>query len=179
MKINASVRMLCAAILLGVVAKISAEGLPGFSADVNFKQLQSAAAAMPAVAGEPLIQRANGGNSAYRPNVNLSDGWRDELPNCGGSVEMKIAHDNVYLIFRQVANCSNFDILSNNGDQLTYPNQKLQGTNPNRYGSFTIPKRFFDTYYYGYKVNHMLVEVRSNSRKTRDIIRINFVAGSW
>jgi hypothetical protein len=120
----------------------------------------------PAVAVVPVAYRA------HYPNVELNSYYRyAELPNCGGSIELKIGGGNANLIFRGVKSCSNFDILSNNGDSIGYANKKLGGSNGARGGSFTLPRRFISSGF-----NAVTVSLQSNSGKTRDLIRLHLWA---
>lgn len=158
---------------LSVTGLASLAGAEGFTAQFNLKELKSAAASMPAIAGQPSVQLAAGvGDAARYPNVVLDSysTWA-HLPNCSGIVELKIAGGNANLIFRNVVNCSNFDITNSNGDLVDYTNKKLGGGDRDRSGSFTIPRRFVD---WGH--NGIIVSLQSNSKKTRDLIRIHFWA---
>lgn len=159
--------------LTGLAPLAGAEGLPNFTAQFNLKDIKAAAAEMPAVVSAQSFQLAAGaGDAARYPNVVL-DSYTTyaRLPNCSGTVELKIAGGNVNLIFRNVVNCSNFDITNSNGDFVDYANKKLGGGDRDRSGSFTIPRRFVD---WGH--NGIIVSLQSNSKKTRDLIRIHFWA---
>lgn len=148
-----------------------------FSTQINVKALQAAAAGMPDAQGEPRFNilpmyGSGAGEAAQYPNVTLDTyARRAYLPNCKGTVELKIAGGNANLIFRDVENCSNFDIMASNGEKVDYPNHKLGGGDRDRSGSFSIPRRLVD---YGY--NGIIVALQSNSKKTRDLIRIHFWA---
>ena len=93
------------------------------------------------------------------------------LPSCGGTVELDVTYGNVNLIFRNVENCSNFDILSSGGDSVDYPNKKLQEQGRGRGGSFTLPRRVLD-----FGLNGVQVVVKSNSGKTNDYVFVQFLA---
>lgn len=93
------------------------------------------------------------------------------LADCGGTVELNVSGGQVNLVFRNVDQCSNFDILSANGEKVNYPNQKLEGANQNRYGSFTLPRSLYD-----YGMNGVTVVVKSNSGKHSDTFRVYFYA---
>jgi hypothetical protein len=99
------------------------------------------------------------------------------LDACGGMVSITRSPqgnnggEQVNLVFRGVENCSNFDILSNDGARINYPNKKLQGSAGNYHGSFTLPKFVID---YGF--NNVKVVVKSDSGKHSDTIKVAFVA---
>ncbi|MCC6277947.1 MAG: hypothetical protein IT289_08545 [Oligoflexia bacterium] len=98
------------------------------------------------------------------------------LPECGGTVELDVSPNGhggnqLNLIFRNVRDCSRFDILSNDGQPINYPTKELNGHNGNRSGSFTLPKRAIDFGFNGVKVI-----MRSVSGKHSDVIHIQFVA---
>lgn len=93
------------------------------------------------------------------------------LSNCGGSASINVSGGQVNLVFRNVAQCSNFDILSSNGQGVNYPNQKIAGPNGNRSGSFTLPPSL-----YQYGINGVQVIVKSNSGKTADVLYVQFLA---
>lgn len=69
---------------------------------------------------------------------------RMTLHSCGGSVEAKIdSNGAVNVVFRDVANCSGFELLSNDGQPLNY--QKDLDVQGGSYGgSRSIPKKFVD-----------------------------------
>jgi len=93
------------------------------------------------------------------------------LPSCGGVIQTKIANygSDLNLVFSNVSQCSNFDIVSANGERVDYENQKLQGKDQARSGSFTIPSRFID-----YGRNEIRVSLKSNSAIHSDTILISF-----
>lgn len=93
-----------------------------------------------------------------------------DLGACGGTVEMKISGGQANLIFRDVKNCSNFDILDANGDETEYKAHKI-GTQESRNGSFTIPRSLYET-----GMNSVRVVVKSNSGKTRQEVLVYFLA---
>lgn len=110
-------------------------------------------------------------------SMSLMLGDEASLTACGGYVEIKKSAqgndgEQVNLIFRGVQDCSNFDILSNDGQPINYPNKKLEerrdGT---RGGSFTLPKSVID---YGW--NNVKIVLKSNTGKHSDTIRVQFVA---
>jgi hypothetical protein len=92
------------------------------------------------------------------------------LKECGGTVEFKVTNGQANLIFRDIKQCSNFDILSANGEKTDYPNKKI-GTEENRSASFTLPKSIID-----FGANGVTVIVKSNSGKTSDKIKVKFLA---
>lgn len=114
--------------------------------------------AIPAMAGQLFMQL---GDSEF-------------LPDCGGTIQVKKSGngngEQVNLIFRDVKQCSNFDITSSTYQTETYKRKKI-GTEGNRSGSFTIPKRFIDG-----GVNSISIVVRSNSGKTQDNVEVQFFA---
>lgn len=109
-------------------------------------------------------------SSAFAGTVYMDANDYASLPSCAGVVQTKIANygSDLNLVFSNVAQCSNFDIVSANGDRVAYENQKLQGQNQSRYGSFTIPSRFID-----YGRNEIRVSVKSNTGKHADTIVIS------
>ncbi|MBS1962232.1 MAG: hypothetical protein JST04_08450 [Bdellovibrionales bacterium] len=112
-------------------------------------------------------------SSAFAGTVYMSANDFGSLPSCGGVVQTKVANYNTQLnvIFSNVSQCSNFDIVSANGSKVNYPNQKLQGQNMNRYGSFTIPMSLID-----YGSNTIRIALQSNSAKHADTIVIKVQA---
>lgn len=111
---------------------------------------------------------------AFAGSGTLTIGEWAQLPDCGGTVKITESHsggsDQVNVSFRDVVNCSNFDILSANGEAIRYPNQKLGGQNRSRAGSFTLPKKLIDV-----GANSINVVVRSNTGTTSDRIRVQFL----
>lgn len=113
--------------------------------------------------------------AAQAGNLTLTIGEESRLRDCGGFVQITKSPqgnrgEQVNLVFRGVENCSNFDILGNNGEAINYPNKKLGGADRNRSGSFTLPKFVLDRGW-----NNVKVVVRSNSGATADTIRVLFV----
>lgn len=90
---------------------------------------------------------------------------------CGGTVQTTVTNGQLNVVFRNVQDCSNFDIVKANGERVDYPNLKLQGQNPNRYGSFTLPKSVIE-----FGLNTVRLSLKSNSGKTSEMIVINFLA---
>jgi hypothetical protein len=91
------------------------------------------------------------------------------LPNCGGEATFKVENGQANLKLSRIQNCSNFDIVGNDGVSLQYDNKKI-GQEGNRSGSFTLPRRFIDL-----GVNGVKVIVRSNSGKTKDELKLVFI----
>ena len=91
------------------------------------------------------------------------------LNSCGGTVELKVVQGQVDLVFRGVRECSNFDILENNGRSTRYPNKKLMGVNGDRNGSFTLPE-----YILNYGHNGVLVSLKSDSGRHQEMIYVKF-----
>ena len=143
--------------------------------DVNMKALKAAAAQMP-VASVTAARGPRGGQ--YSPtraeSINVSLGvWHNYsgLPNCGGAVKLSIVNGHAIVSFGEVKQCSNFDILQTNLEPVRYPNQKLDGRNGDRFGTFAIPQQFIE---WGY--NSIVVAMKSDSGKHQDLIEINFSA---
>lgn len=97
------------------------------------------------------------------------------LRACGGTLLTTVTgtgnERQLNLVFSKVANCSRFDILAANGSRVNYDIQELDGQNPNRHGSRTIPSRLID---WGY--NSVVIKLRSVSGETSETIRVNFLA---
>ena len=106
-------------------------------------------------------------------SARFSNGTRfAQLYDCGGQAELVSSGGRVSLIFNNVAQCSNFDILSVNGEPVNFPNQKLIGYgNGPRSGSFSLPEELFR---FGY--NGVRVELRSNSGKHSEHLTVQFYA---
>ncbi len=93
------------------------------------------------------------------------------LNDCGGSIYLTVEYGSVYLNFNNVAKCSNFDVLTANGDDANYSKQKINGPDGNRSEKIRIPNHLYDT-----GRNTVKVVVKSNSGKNYDIFLIKFVA---
>jgi len=93
------------------------------------------------------------------------------LGACGGVVQTKVSNGQLNIVFQNVQNCSNFDIVSANGERIDYPNLKLQGVDGSRSGSFTLPKKVID-----FGGNIVRVQLKSNSGQTSDLLVISFLA---
>ena len=165
MKKNVTLGLL-AAVFAGA-AFVRAEGLPALS----YKSVQASEVVVPVVVGKPVSAAADFASATGWESITLNS-WANyaRMDNCGGTVEFKITNGQGNLIFRNVRNCSNFDIAYANGSKANYPNKKLQGENQNRYGSFTLPKSVID---WGY--NEVVVVLKSNSGKTGTYIHLNFL----
>ncbi len=110
-------------------------------------------------------------------DVYITLGEQADLPHCGGTIRANNGSndDQVNIVFKNVENCSNFDILSDNGGTISdYDKKKLQGENPNRSGSFTIPERFISSGHGRYLYNSITVIVKSNSGKHYDRVHVSF-----
>lgn len=169
MKKNVSLTFLAAVLAGATFAR--AEGLPSLPSSLSYKTVSGSEIAVPVVVGKPVPMPENFASAPgwERFTLNSWTTWA-RMNNCGGTVEFKITHGQGNLIFRNVQNCSNFDIAYANGSKTNYPNKKLQGENQNRHGSFTLPKSVID---WGY--NEVVVVLKSNSGKTGTYIHLNFL----
>lgn len=166
MKKNVSLGLLAAVVAGATFAR--AESLPA----LTYKSVQASEIVVPVVVGKPvpMPEKSFVASPGWeRFTLNSWTTWA-RMSNCGGTVEFKITHGQGNLIFRNVQNCSNFDIAYANGSKTNYPNKKLQGENQNRHGSFTLPKSVID---WGY--NEVVVVLKSNSGKTGAYIHLNFL----
>ncbi len=93
------------------------------------------------------------------------------LSVCGGTVQTKVSNRQLNVIFTNVANCSNFDIVGANGEKVEYPNLKLGGRDGARSGSFTLPESVIE-----YGLNTVRVLLKSNSGQTSELVVISFIA---
>lgn len=111
------------------------------------------------------------GGTGSSSSMEISMGQTKRLPSCGGTISINNGgnDDQVNVVFRSVDNCSNFDILSANGEPVAYENKKLQQTHDGRGGSFTIPSRYYD-----WGRNTVKIRVNSNSNKHQDTVKIKF-----
>src|SRR5437868_4393982 len=101
--------------------------------------------------------------SAFASNLTLTIGDEARLVECGGIVRVTKSPqgngEQLNLVFRGIEKCSNFDILSSNGDHVDYDDKKIQEQGAGvRGGSFTLPKRVLELGY-----NNIQIVVRSNS----------------
>ncbi len=110
--------------------------------------------------------RSSGSN-----NGGHASSYKLNLESCGGTMVARMeSSGQVNLIFKGVQQCSNFDILSHNGDSVEYGVKKLQQDSSGNYGgSFTIPNRFKTSF-----VNGVVIVVKSNSGKHGDRVRVVF-----
>lgn len=96
-----------------------------------------------------------------------------DLQECGGTLQITKSDqgsgEQVNLVLKHVAMCSNFDITSANYEDAKYKSQKIDpnGTDGDRSDSKTIPKRFFEN-----GVNTITVEIYSNKKNHHDIIEV-------
>lgn len=109
--------------------------------------------------------------SAFAGYGSMTIGEYAYLPDCGGTVKVTKSSnqgsDQVNIVFNDVVNCSNFDIVG----LPKYKAVKLGGENRARGGSFTIPQRAI-----GDGFNSIQIIIRSNSGKTDDTINVMFIA---
>lgn len=63
------------------------------------------------------------------------------LRSCQGTVQAKLQNNQINIIYNDIRNCSRFDILSNDGDSISY---KAKDLNSSGSGSLTIPNKFMD-----------------------------------
>jgi hypothetical protein len=110
-------------------------------------------------------------SASFAGTVYIDESEIASLPDCGGTVQTKSNGSNSKIVvhFRNVVNCSNFDILKANGSSVKYPNQKLDGENRARRGEFTIPTDLIDR-----GNNTLRLVIQSNSKKTSDTIVVKF-----
>jgi hypothetical protein len=115
--------------------------------------------------------------SAFAGYGSMTIGEIAQLPDCQGTVKVTSSDNQgtgqVNVVFHDVVNCSNFDILAANGQDIGYSNKKLQGQPNSRAGSFTIPKGLIDSGF-----NSIQVVVKSNTGKTSDTINVMFIQTS-
>ncbi len=93
------------------------------------------------------------------------------LRDCGGTVELNTRGGQVNIVFRNVYNCSKFDILSSQGYPINYGLKSLGGYDRARSGSFTLPRSVID-----WGRNGVMVQVRSNTGAHADNIYLDFYA---
>lgn len=114
--------------------------------------------------------------AAQAEQITLSIGQTKSLGSCGGTIEAtesaQGSGEQVNLVFRQVKDCSNFDILKANGETLNnYSSKKLQEQGSSRGGSYTIPKKLIAD-----GMNYIKVNLKSNSGAHSDTITVRFNA---
>lgn len=123
--------------------------------------------------GMMTLAMALGAQAAMAATGTMTLGEYAQLPDCGGTVKITTSRngssEQVNIQLRDVVHCSNFDILSANGDQVLYSVKKLGGKDRARSGSYTIPSGLID---FGW--NSIRVVVRSNSGAHSDTIRVKF-----
>lgn len=114
-------------------------------------------------------------SSSAFADITVTVGQTKKLPYCKGTVKVTKTEDNrndkINLVFKHVENCSNFDILTANGEETSYKAKKIPGDNQDRSGSFTLPSKIVDDGY-----NRVKVIVKSNSGKHFDKINVRFRA---
>lgn len=104
-------------------------------------------------------------------------GQEKRLQSCGGSIRITDSRasgggEQLNMVMSDVRNCSNFDILSANGDTVRQREMKLQErSNGTRGGSFTLKRSLIED-----GTNSIQVVVQSKPKQTRDIITIYFYA---
>jgi hypothetical protein len=115
--------------------------------------------------------------SAFAGYGSMTIGEYAQLPDCGGTVKVTSSDNQgtgqVNVVFSNVVNCSNFDILAANGQDIGYSSKKLQGKSNARAGSFTLPKGLIDQGF-----NSIQVVVKSDSGHTSDTINVLFIQPS-
>lgn len=103
----------------------------------------------------------------------LTLGEYAQLPDCGGTIKVSTSksgsREQVNIQLNDVVNCSNFDILSSNGDQVIYAVKKLGGKHMSRAGSYTIPRDLIE-----YGVNSIKIRLNSNTGVHSDTVRVEF-----
>jgi hypothetical protein len=110
-------------------------------------------------------------DSGRRGSVSMSSNDYASLDACGGTVETKVSNGQLNVVFKNVQDCSNFEIVSANGDAYDGKEYKLQGSEQNRSGSFTIPQKAIE-----WGLNYVRLRLQSNSKKTSDTIVVTFLA---
>jgi hypothetical protein len=117
------------------------------------------------------VRQVSSEDSGRRGSVTMSSNDYASLDACEGTVETKVSNGQLNVVFKNVRNCSNFEIVSANGDAYDGKEYKLQGSDQNRSGSFTIPAKAIE---WGF--NKVRMRLQSNSKKTSDTIVVNFLA---
>jgi hypothetical protein len=110
--------------------------------------------------------------AAHADNYSLTLNQRARLDSCKGFVEINdgAANDQVNVVFGDIEQCSNFDILSENGQYVAdYKARKLQGPNGNKSGSFTLPQEFLS-----FGAHYVKVVLKSNSGAHQDVIEVRY-----
>lgn len=96
---------------------------------------------------------------------------------CGGSLDTDNGPRNnqMNLVFRNMRDCSKFDILKATGEGFVdYPTKDVPGKNGNFSGSFTVPQKFYNN-----NSNAITVVVKSNSGKHEERVTISYVGSGW
>ena len=120
----------------------------------------------------PVEPKVNFNNSApdFSLSTNLFGRKWAMLDDCGGTVTLEVGGGSVYLNFSNVKNCSNFDILSDNGAATNYKEQKI-GNEGNRSERIALPREIYQG-----GSNTIKVVVKSGSKKTFDVFNVKFYA---
>jgi hypothetical protein len=93
------------------------------------------------------------------------------LPNCGGTAKVTVTDgETINVVFKNLQQCSKFDILKANDEKVDYPTKKIPAEVDRQHGgSFTIPAYLVKT-----GQNSIKVIVRSDSAKTYEVLLIRF-----
>ncbi len=119
---------------------------------------------------------------AMADHLTLSLGDSAYLSECGGMISTNNGSygNQLNVVLNDVRNCSNFDIISDDGQYVSdYKSKKIPGYNGSRSGSFTVPTRYNDvdsdlgSIFFG-TINSIKVVVKSNSGKHQDHITIRY-----
>ncbi len=113
--------------------------------------------------------------SAQAAHLVLPANVQTDLPSCGGTIQTNQSNGQYNLIFRNVKDCSNFDIVATDFGIIdaNYQAKKIpENGSGTRSGSFTIPQAYIDR-----GLNTIRVEVKSNKGAHSDTIDLVFVAG--
>jgi len=119
------------------------------------------------------LAMAFGAQAAMAATGTMTLGEYAQLPDCGGTIKVSIVHrdnqERVQIQFKDVVNCSNFDILSANGDKVIYKSKKLSGEHMSRDGRFLIPRDLIDL-----GMNSVRINIKSDTGMHSDTIRVKF-----
>lgn len=119
---------------------------------------------------------SNDGEPGTTSRMSIWLGQSKELASCGGTISITESDNNrgeqLNMVLRGVQHCTNFDILAANGDSVRQAEMKIKGgSERNRSGSFTLSKNMIDDGF-----NYVRIAVQSDSKATRDIVTIYFLA---
>jgi hypothetical protein len=111
--------------------------------------------------------------AAFAGYRTMTIGQMTDLPECEGTVSVNNGGngDQVNVVFHNVQQCSNFDILANGSYWANYRAKKLQQQGYGRGGSFTIPQRLM-----GDGLNSIEIVVHSDRGAPEDHVTVNFYA---